>query len=162
MEPTDAATLERFRAASAVLCALPTMASEYAALSESDLLEANRLLASAQVALRTGLALIAGEVAHRSAPELGSQGLAQRAGARTAEIFLKTTNGVTGRDAGTAIRVGSLMREAAVEGEVDLVTGEVAVQTQPWLAPVTTARRPVSSNCLSTPPSSIATSARYE
>jgi len=139
MTSTVSPTLERFRAASVVLSALPTLAPDYAALSESDLLEANRLLASAQVALRGGLALIAGEIAHRSAPELGSQGLAQRAGARTAEQFIKTTNGVTGRDAVTAVRVGSLMREAAVEGSINVATGEVAVQTQPWLAPVTVA-----------------------
>jgi hypothetical protein len=31
------------------------------------------------------------------------------------------------------------MREAAVEGEVDLVTGVVAIPTQPWLSPVTDA-----------------------
>jgi Domain of unknown function (DUF222)/HNH endonuclease len=139
MESTATPTLERFRAASAVLSALPTAASDYAGLTESDLLEANRLLAGAQVSLRNGAALIAGEIAHRSAPELGAQGLAQRAGARTAEQFIKTTNGVTGRDAVTAVRVGSLMREAAAEGSVNIHTGEVAVHTQPWLAPVTVA-----------------------
>ena len=139
MDQTDTPTLERFRAVAAVLSALPTAAAEYAALSESDLLESNRLLAVAQVSLRNGVALIAGEIAHRSAPELGSQGLAQRAGARTAEQFIKTTNGVTGRDAVTAVRVGSLMREAAVEGEVDPLTGVVATPTQPWLSAVTSA-----------------------
>ena len=137
MTSTDSLTLERFRAAAAVLAALPTDASMYAALSESELLEANRLYAGSQLSLRNGGALIAGEIAHRSAPELGSQGLAQRAGHRTAEQFVKVTTGATGRDAGTSVRVGSLMREAAVEGEVDAVTGEVATPTQPWLAPVT-------------------------
>jgi hypothetical protein len=134
-------TLERFRAAASVLAALPTEAAEYSALSEVELLEANRLFASAQIALRNGGALIAGEIAHRSAPELGSQGLAQRSGHRTPEQFIKSTNGVTGRDAVTAVRVGSLMREAAVAsrengGEVDPVTGEVVASSQPWLSPV--------------------------
>lgn len=139
MNSTTASTLDCFRAAAAVLAELPTSASPFATLSESDLLEANRLLAGAQVSLRNCGALIAGEIAHRSAPELGSQGLAQRAGARTTEQFIKTTNGVTARDAVTAVRVGSLMREAAVEGEVDLITGVVATHSQPWLAPVTIA-----------------------
>ncbi|HMH58906.1 MAG TPA: DUF222 domain-containing protein, partial [Galbitalea sp.] len=139
MNSTDTSTLERFRAAAEVLADLPTAAAEYAELSEPDLLEANRLFADAQVALRNGGALIAGEIAHRSAPELGSQGLAQRSGHRTAVQFVKVTTGTTGRDAGTAVRVGELMREAAVEGEIDLVTGEVATPTQPWLAPVTLA-----------------------
>jgi Domain of unknown function (DUF222) len=139
MNSTDTQLLERCRAAAAALADLPTDAAVYAAASETVLLEVNRLFASSQLSLRVSGALIAGEIAHRSAPELGSQGLAQRAGARTAEQFIKTTNGFTGRDAVTAVRVGSLMREAAVDGEVDLMTGVVATPTQPWLFPVTDA-----------------------
>jgi hypothetical protein len=136
MNSTDTLLLGRYRAAAAVLAGLPNDAALYAAASESALLEANQLFAVSQVSLRSGGAFIAGEIAHRSAPELGSQGLAQRSGHRTVEQFIKTTNGVTGRDAVTAVRVGSLMREAAVAGEVDLATGLVATPTQPWLAPV--------------------------
>jgi hypothetical protein len=139
MTSTPAATLERFRAAAAVLAELPVEAAAYSALSEAQLLEANQLFASSQVALRNGGALIAGEVAHRSAPELGSQGLAQRAGHRTPEQFVKVTTGTTGRDAVTAVRVGGLMREAATAGEVNAATGEILTPTQPWLAPVTEA-----------------------
>src|SRR5471030_2403997 len=139
MTSTDTQLLERYRAAVAVLTDLPNDAALYAASSESALLEANQLFATSQILLRNGGAFIAGEIAHRSAPELGSQGLAQRSGHRTPEQFIKTTNGVTGRDAVTAVRVGSLMREAAVEGDVDVVTGEVATPTQPWLSPVTDA-----------------------
>jgi hypothetical protein len=139
MTLTDTDLLGRYRAVAVAVAALPVDAVVYASASETVLLEANQLFARSQVSLRNGGAFIAGEIAHRSAPELGSQGLAQRAGARTAEQFLKTTNGVTGRDAVTAVRVGSLMREAAVEGQVDVTTGEVAVSTQPWLAPVTDA-----------------------
>jgi hypothetical protein len=144
MTSTGTATLERsvvepYRTAAAVLAALPTDAAHYAGLSEADLLEANRLFAASQVALRNGGALIAGEIAHRSAPQLGSRGLAQRSGHRTPEQFIKSTTGATGRDAVTAVRVGVLMREAAVEGDVDSLTGEIATVAQPWLAPVTDA-----------------------
>jgi hypothetical protein len=139
MNSTDTLILERYRAAAAVLAELPNDAALYARASEAALLEANQLFASSQVSLRGGGALIAGEIAHRSAPQLGSQGLAQRAGHKTAEQFVKVTTGATGRDAGTAVRVGSLMREAAVDGEMDAVTGEVATPTQPWLAPVAVA-----------------------
>jgi hypothetical protein len=139
MDSTDTQLLERYRAAAAVLAELPTDAALYRAASETALLEANRLFATSQLSLRNGGALVAGEIAHRSAPELGSRGLAQRAGARNAEQFIKTTNGMTGRDAVTSIRVGALMREAAAEGEVDILTGVVATHTQPWLAPVTAA-----------------------
>jgi hypothetical protein len=44
----------------------------YSALDEAQLLEANRLFAAAQVALRNGGALIAGEIAYRFAPQLGA------------------------------------------------------------------------------------------
>jgi hypothetical protein len=139
MTPTDTATLERFRSALSALSELPTEAKVYGALNEVDLLELNRLFAEGQRILRGSGALIAGEIAHRSAPELGSQGLAQRAGHRTPEQFVKVTTGVIGRDAVTAVKVGALMREAAVAGEVDPATGQVESPTQPWLAPVTVA-----------------------
>src|SRR6202000_1422711 len=139
MTSTPPVVLERFRSAAVVLAELPTDAAVYSPLSEAELLEANQLFARSQLALRGGGALIAGEIAHRSAPELGSQGLAQRSGHRTPEQFVKVTTGATGRDGTTAVRVGSLMREAAVEGEVDVVTGVVATPTQPWLSPVTEA-----------------------
>jgi hypothetical protein len=139
MTSTASSTLERFRVAAAAVADLPCDAADFAALSEAELLEANRLFASSQVALRNGGALIAGEVAHRSAPGLGSQGLAQRSGHRTPTEFIKITTGATGRDAVTAVRVGTLMREAATEGELDASTGEIATPGQPWLAPVTDA-----------------------
>jgi hypothetical protein len=139
MESTATQLLERYRAAAAVVAELPADAAQYAGASEPILLEINRLFAAAQVALRNGGALIAGEIAHRSAPELGSDGLAQRAGHRTAQQFVKITTGATGREAVTAVRVGSLMREASVDGAVDPKTGEVSTPTQPWLAPVTAA-----------------------
>jgi hypothetical protein len=139
MTSTGSSTLERFRVVAAAVAELPCDAADFAAMSEADLLEANRLFASSQVALRNGGALIAGEVVHRSAPELGSQGLAQRSGHRTPTQFIKVTTGATGRDAGTAVRVGTLMREAATEGELDGTTGQIATPSQPWLVPVTDA-----------------------
>jgi hypothetical protein len=136
------ATLGRFAAAAAVVGALPRDAGEYAALTEGELLEANRLFAKSLVALRAAGAVIAGEIAHRSAPSLGSEGLAQRAGHRTPEQFVKVVTGVTGREAVTAVRVGTLLRDAGLAGGADPVTGEVAQPpTQPWLMPVAEAVR---------------------
>jgi len=141
MTSTTTSIVERYRAASQALTELPTDPGCYAALSDSELLEINRCYAESQVAIRNGGALIAGEIAHRSTPELGSRGLAQRSGHRTPEQFIKITTGSTGRDAVTAVRVGALMREAATDGEVDLATGVVATATQPWLSAVTEALR---------------------
>lgn len=113
--------------------------AQYRALPEPALLAVNGMVAASRRLNDSHAAVIAGEIAHRSAPKLGSQGLAQRAGHRTPEQFVKITTGSTGRDALTAVRVGVMVHEAATAGEVDQVTGVVAVPTQPWLAPVTDA-----------------------
>lgn len=139
MNSTEKPPAAPFRAVAALVADLPTAAGWYSALSEAELLEVNELFARSQVALRNSGAAIAGEIAHRSAPELGDEGLARRAGHRTVEQFIKTTTGTTGRDAVTSIRVGALMREAATDGQVDALTGEISTPMRPWLAPVTEA-----------------------
>ncbi|MDQ1547227.1 MAG: hypothetical protein QOH69_2131 [Actinomycetota bacterium] len=156
METID--TVEAFRAAadahegfaaSALACALgaavdglrsvSTGVSDYRALDETTLLSLNTLTAEAARLTQTHAALIAGEIARRSAPELGSQGLAQRAGHRNAENFVKVTTGSSGRQATTAVRAGLLMAEMADEGSLDTVTGEVFTPSQPWLREITSA-----------------------
>ncbi|MDQ1551912.1 MAG: hypothetical protein QOD50_1334, partial [Actinomycetota bacterium] len=156
METID--TAEAFRAAadahegfaaSALACALgaavdglrsvSTGVSDYRALDETTLLSLNTLTAEAARLTQTHAALIAGEIARRSAPELGSQGLAQRAGHRNAENFVKVTTGSSGRQATTAVRAGLLMAEMADEGSLDTVTGEVFTPSQPWLREITSA-----------------------
>ena len=151
-------TAEAFRAAadahegfagSSLACALgvavdalrlvSTSVSDYRALDDSTLLTLNTLSAEAARLNQTHAALIAGEIARRSVPELGSQGLAQRAGHRTAEQFVKVTTGSSGRAATTAVRTGVLLGEMADEGIFDLATGEVSTPTQPWLRKVSAA-----------------------
>jgi hypothetical protein len=139
MNPSGASILERYRAAVEAMSRIPVDAGDYRDLSESELLETNRAAAECRRILGGSVALIAGEVARRSAPEFGSQGLAQRSGHRTAEHFIKVTTGISGRDAVTAVKVGAPLVEAASAGEVDLETGDVGTVTQPWLEPVTAA-----------------------
>jgi len=115
------------------LRAVPTTVPDYRVLDDSTLLTLNTLTAEAARLTHTHAALLAGEIAHRSAPELGSQGLAQRAGHRTAEQFVKVTHGSSGRAATTALRAGVLLAEMADEGSLDLATGDVSTPTQPWL-----------------------------
>jgi hypothetical protein len=129
----------RYAAALAARKAVSMDVARYRALPESALLAIDSMAAASRRLDDLQLAVIAGEIAHRSAPGLGSQGLAQRAGHRTAEQFVKITRRSTGRDAVTAVRVGVLVHEAATAGEVDEVTGVVSVPAQPWLAPVTEA-----------------------
>jgi hypothetical protein len=114
---------------------------DYRALDETALLALAKLNAEELRLVQTHGALIAGEIARRSAPELGSEGLAQRAGHLSAEQFVKVTTGGTGRAATTAVRTGVLLGEMADEGTVDASTGEVSVPAQPWLRVVTSALR---------------------
>ena len=116
---------------------VPTGVSDYRALDESTLLALNTLNAEVARLNQTHAALVAGEIARRSAPEFGSDGLAQRAGHRTAEQFVKVTTGASGRAATTAVRTGVLLAEMADEGTVDQSTGEVLAPSQPWLREIT-------------------------
>jgi hypothetical protein len=134
-----AALAECFADALAALERVSTEVSDYRQLPESLLLEINQIGAASRRLVDSHLALVAGEVAFRSRPTLGLSGLAQRAGLRTAEQFVKVTTGATGRDATTAVRVGLLMHDAATAGQVDQSTGVVAENPTPWLDPVTKA-----------------------
>ena len=86
-------------------------------LTDAELVEAQQVFARIRRAADVGLAHCAGIVAHRSRPELGYDGLAQRTGARTPEQFVQQVTGVSRREAGTLVRVGELMDAAtAVPG----------------------------------------------
>lgn len=130
------ALLSDFDAATAALDRVSVDATQFRALDEASLLELNARWADANRKLGAVGALIAGEVARRSAPELGSQGLARRSGLRTPEQFIKVTTGVPAQQAGTAVKVGTMVLEAANDGLVDSSTGEISAAGQPWLAVV--------------------------
>ena len=70
-------------------------------------LEWSRLALELRRVADAHVAASAGEIARRSSPEYGGEGLASRAGARTVEQLL-TSSGLTGREAATAVRVGRL------------------------------------------------------
>jgi len=129
-------------AASAVSCSV----ADIQATDDAALVELSRLAAHSKQSVEAHLALVAGEIAARSIREMGHSGLAQRSGFRSAEELLKTTTGVTGREAVTAVRVGRMVREAAASGQADPVSGEVFEASEPWLASVAAA---VSSGSLS-------------
>ncbi|HEY1529922.1 MAG TPA: DUF222 domain-containing protein [Galbitalea sp.] len=137
MSPTT--TEQRFDAAIAVLSQLPTAVTELRVLDEESLLRINELHAAAARVLGTVGAAIAGEIAHRSRPALGMQGLAQRTGFRTPERLLTQTTGATKQQVLTSLNAGKLLTELADDGAVDNSTGEVLATTQPWLRPVAVA-----------------------
>ncbi|HEY4151919.1 MAG TPA: hypothetical protein VGM38_01220, partial [Pseudolysinimonas sp.] len=70
---------------------------------------------------RAHSAVLAGELARRSAPELGHDGLAQKLGHRTPQKLIQATTGATAHGAAQAVRVGGL------------------AHTHPWLASISAA-----------------------
>jgi hypothetical protein len=77
-------------------------------LSETSLLELVGQSAQNERLVRAQSALLAGEVARRSAPELGHDGISQRLGHRTPAKLIQSITGSTARDAVQAVRVGAL------------------------------------------------------
>lgn len=129
-------SLERYRAAIEALRELPGDVDSFRVMPEAELLEANLLRAEAGILLDANAALIAGEISHRSRPELGHDGLAQRTGHRTPVQFLRNTTGAPKHQVVTSLRTGELLGEIADEGKVDEATGEVSTPTMPWLRAV--------------------------
>src|ERR1700734_3185496 len=93
---SPAATLrEQFHTAVAGLRALPTDVVALRELADDDLLELTAIHADGARIYGAGGAALAGGLADRSRPELGSDGLARRTGHRTVENLLKSTTGAT-------------------------------------------------------------------
>src|SRR5690606_690507 len=136
---SSSAVLTAFRDATPVLGALPCEVPDFDALGDDDVLEIQREIAVQRRMLDARAALVAGQVARRSAPELGSAGLAQRGGFRTPEELTRVTTGSTAGDARSAVRVGVLMNETAAGGRIDQNTGEHFAPATPWLASISRA-----------------------
>ena len=78
-----------------------------------ELIEVMRSWAQARRAVDAGLATLAGIVAARSTLELGYDGLAQRAGARTADALVSQLTGTSGPEARSITAVGTMMSDPA-------------------------------------------------
>ena len=117
--------LEQSRTAGSALGALSTDASLFAALTDTELSELAAATSPLRRLVATRDALIAGEVARRSA---AAGGLAQRLGYRTPEEMVRVETGVSLPEARRAVRVGSLVLDAVSPAPVE-----------PWLRAVGTA-----------------------
>ncbi|MBC7591996.1 MAG: DUF222 domain-containing protein [Salinibacterium sp.] len=113
----------------AALTRVSTSAVDYRMFDDATLLELNRLASVERQLVEAHAVLIAGEIAHRSAPELGHSGLAQRTGYRTPQELVRVSTRSTAREAATAVRVGLLARDAQLN----------VTPLRPWLAAVTRA-----------------------
>jgi hypothetical protein len=100
------------------VCSNPAL---YSDMDDAGLIALARVTAREQQLVATNAALIAGEIARRSAPSLGATGLAQRLGHRTPQELVRVTTGSTKREATSAVRTGQLT---------------AAPELEPWLTPV--------------------------
>src|SRR3954469_20194923 len=80
-----------------------------ASASDLELIETMRAWAQVRRTVDAGLARLAAVVATRSSVELGYDGLAQRAGARTADALVSKLTGTSGPEARTITVVGTMM-----------------------------------------------------
>jgi hypothetical protein len=77
--------------------------------SETTLMDVSRDLAEIARRVNACTAVVAGDIAHRSRPELGYDGLAARLGASTPEKLVQTVTGVSNRDAVALVKVGTMI-----------------------------------------------------
>jgi hypothetical protein len=106
--------LEHLASVVAALECAPLDADALSQLVDDELLALTTLGASARRLLDARTALVAGELARRSHPELGHTGLAQRLGHRTVEELMRVTTGESRRDVVTAVNAGRLLVAPAV------------------------------------------------
>ncbi|MBA4247265.1 MAG: hypothetical protein C0444_03095 [Microbacterium sp.] len=101
------------------LANVPRDLTLYRSLGDDALLELTRVASDEVRLAQLHVSLLSGEIARRSAVELGSDGLAQRTGHRTADELVRVTTGTRAADARTAVRVGIAMASAVSSGEFD-------------------------------------------
>jgi hypothetical protein len=117
-------------ASAAAACAAAAR-EEKGTASPELLFEQQRKLAASSRLIEATAATFAADVADRSRPELGYDGLAQRLGARTPEKLVQLVTGVSKQTAGRLVRVG-VLTATAVAHDAD---PHVPV-AEPWLTPV--------------------------
>lgn len=106
--PTTPASLAPFLAATEALGAVPCSPESIRALGDIEPLEWLKHSAEHERLARAHSTALAGELARRSAPELGHDGLAQKLGHRTPQKLVQAATGSTSRAAAQAVRIGGL------------------------------------------------------
>ncbi|QEE62024.1 DUF222 domain-containing protein [Salinibacterium sp. dk2585] len=132
-------SLATFESATDALRLMPDSLDLFDALSDDELLAVQRELSAQRRLIESRSALVAAQISRRSARELGSDGLAQRGGYRTAEELIRVTTGSTANEARQAVRVGLTIDEAQRGGRVDMRSGELTAPSRPWLTAVSAA-----------------------
>jgi hypothetical protein len=85
---------------------------EAAALTDDALISRLGSLAEQRRRIDAASSILTAELDYRSRRELGYQGLAQKRGMRTTEALVQQVTGVSGADARTLVRVGTIIADA--------------------------------------------------
>ena len=130
---------ERYDAAIAAVAALPGDVLEHRGLDNASALRVSQKHAELARLVGAKGAVVAGDLAYRSRPELGGEGLARKTGHRTVQNLIKATTGAPKEQVIATVNAGTLLVETVDDGRADVVTGEVKQSSQPWLKPVAVA-----------------------
>ncbi|MFD3444218.1 DUF222 domain-containing protein [Microbacteriaceae bacterium 4G12] len=130
---TPAATLHRIAEAVARLGDSP---ASFATLSKQELLDALQATAEARHCCDTITAAIAAELSRRSAPDLGSAGLAQQEGYRTPQAMVEAITGTTRGGAVSIVEVGKMLAETDAVETLRREHPELRTPPTPWHAPI--------------------------
>ncbi|MET1043384.1 MAG: DUF222 domain-containing protein [Microbacteriaceae bacterium] len=128
--------LDALTTALAAVAALPVEQAALAGLSDDRLLEWQAGVAQLTRSVQVRSAAVVGEIARRSAPELGHEGLARRTGHRTPEKFVAATTGVTEAEARTLVSVGAIMVNAAETDAAGPGSERTFPHSRPWLTEI--------------------------
>ena len=107
------------------------------ALTDDELIEAQRSVGEQRRLVDASAAILAAEIQHRSRRELGHGGLAQRRGARSAEVLIQQVTGVSQVDARSLVRVGTIVTQLTAQPNADLLPADslaaMDAPSAPWL-----------------------------
>jgi hypothetical protein len=146
VDPSEhAATLSaQFLAAIAAVREVSTQVAVYDQVTDHTIRRLHVLAAENATLSAALLAVTAGQIARRSAPERGSEGMARQSGHRTPEEMARALGKISKQDAARAVRQGKLIHTTQTVDEADKIgvppvnptTGEELVAEEPWLASV--------------------------
>ncbi|PRY67473.1 HNH endonuclease [Glaciihabitans tibetensis] len=133
-----------FAAAIEALRKIPTSVVDYDRLANDAIVGLLGQSAELHRLADACLAIVSGQLERRSAPELGSAGLARQQGHRTPIQMAKVVGRLPGQDAAKALRGGRLIHDTQIAATptpdgaspIDPITGAVFAPAQGWLAPV--------------------------
>lgn len=97
----------------------------FSAMDDAALLEAQSLVGRLSHLAARHAAALAGEVARRSTPQFGQDGLAQTTGHRTPEALIQAITGISAPEASRLVAVGTLPDSSPLS--VGVTTGEISV-----------------------------------